>query len=134
MKNKQFYYIAFSVDTSDGNYSFSITDLTVRLLVKIYYWGSPTYTKITNVVPLRLWSIYAHVGDFCVNRGPPTVPKFRVTRFFWSPKNPRNAGTLCNLYLIPLPPILITSVLWPNTLAFGSSLIITMPFYRISWL
>ena len=36
-KHEQFYYIAFSVDTSGRNYTFSITDLTVWLSIKIYY-------------------------------------------------------------------------------------------------
>ena len=39
----------------------------------------------------------AQVGDFCVSRGPPTVPLMQISRsaVFLKSQNLRNAGTLC---------------------------------------
>ena len=48
--------------------------------------------------------MYTQVGDFCVSRGPPTVPLTWISRnaVFLKSQNPRNAGTLCKKkYLKP---------------------------------
>ena len=44
--------------------------------------------------------IYAQVGDFCISRGPSTVPLTRILRnvVFSKSQNPRKVGTLCNPY------------------------------------
>ena len=47
--------------------------------------GGPPFTW----KPLMLfWPMYAQVGDFCISRGPPTVPltQICITWFIWSPK------------------------------------------------
>ena len=47
----------------------------------------------------NFWLMYVQVGDFCVSRGPPTVPLTRIScnAFFFKSQNPRKAGTLCIL-------------------------------------
>ena len=46
--------------------------------------------------------MYVQVGDFCVSRGPSTVPLTRSScnTFFSKSQNARKAGTLCNFLLI----------------------------------
>ena len=43
------------------------------------------------------WLMYVQVGDFCVSRGPPTVPLTQISRntVFFKSQNPHMAGTLC---------------------------------------
>ena len=45
------------------------------------------------------WLMYTQVGDFRVNRGPPTVPLTRILHnaVFSKPQNPRKAETSCIL-------------------------------------
>ena len=41
------------------------------------------------------WLMYAQVEDFCVSRGPPTVPLMQILRntVFFKSQNPDKAGT-----------------------------------------
>ena len=40
------------------------------------------------------WLMYVQVGDFCVSRGPPTVPLMRISCnvVYFKSQNPRKAG------------------------------------------
>ena len=46
------------------------------------------------------WLMYAQVGDFCVSRGPPTVPLTQISHntVFFKSQNPRKVGALCIVY------------------------------------
>ena len=52
------------------------------------------------------------VGDFHVNRGPPTVPLSRTSRnmFFFKSRNLGNAGTLCTGVTVKVRPTLLVVV------------------------
>ena len=54
------------------------------------YTGVPPLTEcsLPRIPNCSFWLIYAQLGDFCVSRGPPTVPLTQIFRneFFLCPK------------------------------------------------
>ena len=90
--------------------------LTFDFLLKIYL--SILWRFSLPRIPLSRFLAYVRASgwDFCIIRGPPTVPLTRISRnmVFFKSQNPLKAGTLCTLnrWYLPSQSVVCTLDSW----------------------